>query len=127
MIRRAVVVDIADAAVILATIDDLLRRTNRQPTGRLAGVINRLNRSVCDASTPKGVTKFAPQPDSRQHSAYDLCTTAEAGKILGISPHAVRALVRRRRLPAHSSGTRWLLPVQPVVERAERMAARRGG
>ncbi|MDA4110185.1 helix-turn-helix domain-containing protein [Mycolicibacterium holsaticum] len=127
MIRRAVVVDVADVAVILATIDDLLRRTNRQPTGRLAGVITRLNRSVCDASDPKGVTRFASQPDSRQHSAYDLCTTAEAGKVLGISSHAVRALVRRGRLPAHSTGSRWLLPVRSVVERAERKAARRIG
>lgn len=120
-------VDVADAAVILATLDDLLRRTGRQPTARLNAVTTRLRRSVCDASNPKGVTMFAPETDIRQHSAYDLCTTAEAGKVLGISPHAVRALVRRGQLPAHSTGTRWLLPVRSVVERAERQAARRGG
>jgi excisionase family DNA binding protein len=124
--RRAVLVDVADAAVLVAALGDLLRRTNRQPTARLVAVLKRLNRSICDASGPKSVTMFAPEPDSRQHSACDLCTTAEAGKILGISPHAVRALVRRGRLPAHTTGSRWLLPIRTVVIRAERQASKRG-
>ena len=56
---------------------------------------------------------------------YDLVSTSEAARILGISAHGVRDLVRRGQLPAHNTGTRWLLPARLVVARAERQAAHR--
>ncbi|MCV7005659.1 helix-turn-helix domain-containing protein [Mycobacterium gordonae] len=51
--------------------------------------------------------------------------TGEAAAILGIGPNGVRDLVRRGKLPAHRAGGRLLLPALPVVERAERRAAKR--
>ena len=50
----------------------------------------------------------------------DLLDSTEAAKILGITPHAVRALARRGRLPAYRAGGRWLLPAVDVIRRAER-------
>ena len=66
------------------------------------------------------VTKQAIGAGGDQHRPRDLLDSTEAAKILGISPHAVRALARRGRLPAYRAGGRWLLPAVDVIRRAER-------
>ncbi|AWT55805.1 helix-turn-helix domain-containing protein [Mycolicibacterium smegmatis] len=127
--HRGVLLEVSEAAVLLATIEDLCRRTGRQPTGRLGPLITKLRRATAesDGSATNTVRSFGNREDSAEHCAYDLVSTGEAARILGISAHGVRDLVRRGQLPAHNTGTRWLLPVRLVERRAERQAARRAG
>lgn len=127
--RRGLVLDVSEAAVLVAAVEDLCRRTGRQPSGRLAPIVAKLRKVVAntDGLTPKSVSLLGNQPDSGSHCAYDLVTSGEAARIMGISAHGVRDLRRRGVLPAHHTGTRWLYPLRVVEARAERHAARRVG
>ena len=129
MIHRGVLLEVSEAAVLVATIEDLCRRTGRQPTGRLGPLVTKLRRATAesDDSATKTVRPLGAAANPAEHCTYDLVSTSEAARILGISAHGVRDLVRRGQLPAHNTGTRWLLPARLVVERAERQAARRAG
>ncbi|WP_167373992.1 helix-turn-helix domain-containing protein [Mycobacterium paraffinicum] len=121
--------DVSEAAVLAAAIEDLCRRTGRQPSGRLGLIVAKLRKVVAntDGSTTKTVRLFGVQGDSDQHCAYDLVTSGEAARILGISAHGVRDLRRRGVLAGHHTGTRWLYPLRIVEARAERRAAKRTG
>ncbi|MEZ0352386.1 helix-turn-helix domain-containing protein [Mycobacterium sp. pR1184] len=127
--RRGVVLDVSEAAVLADTIEDLCRRTGRQPSGRLGPIVAKLRKVVAntDGLPPKSVSFVGIEADSSSHCAYDLCTSAEAARILRISAHGVRDLRRRGVLAGHYTGTRWLYPLRVVEARAERQAARRAG
>lgn len=127
--RRGVVLDVSEAAVLADTIEDLCRRTGRHPSGRLGPIVAKLRKVVAntDGLTPKSVSLLGNQPVSSSHCAYDLVTSGEAARILGISAHGVRDLRRRGILAGHYTGTRWLYPLRVVEARAERQAARRTG
>lgn len=129
MIRRGVLLEVSDAEVLVATIEDLCRRTGRQPSGRLGPIVAKLRKVVANADGlhPKTVRSLGSKANSAQHYAYDLVSSGEAARILGISAHGVRDLRRRGQLPAHHTGTRWLYPLRVVEARAERQAARRTG
>lgn len=125
--RRGVLLDVAEAAVLVGTIEDLCRRTGRQPSGRLDPIVAKLRKVVAntDGLTAKSVSLFGIEADSDQHCAYDLVTSGEAARILGIGAHGVRDLRRRGVLTAHFTGTRWLYPLRVVEARAEHQAAKR--
>jgi excisionase family DNA binding protein len=127
--HRGVLLEVSEVAVLVATIEDLCRRTGRQPTGRLGPLITKLRRAAAesDDSGTKTVRPLGAPANPAQNCTYDLVSTSEAARILGISAHGVRDLVRRGQLPAHNTGTRWLLPARLVVARAERQATRRAG
>jgi len=129
VIKSVVVIDVSEAAVLVGTIEDLCRRMRRQPTGRLGPIIAKLRRAIAesDGSAAKTVRPLGAAANPAEDCTYDLVSTGEAARILGISAHGVRDLVRRGQLPAHNTGTRWLLPARLVVARAERQAARRAG
>lgn len=65
------------------------------------------------------------QQDSTHTALYDLVDTNEAAKILGCTAANVRDLRRRKRIPAHHAGGRWVYPAAVIVARAEKQAARR--
>lgn len=137
--HRGVVLDVSDAEVLVATIEDLCRRNGRQPDGRLDLVVMKVRRAAAamaesdgsatrnSGNASKTVRLFAAKANSDQHCAYDLVSSGEAARILGISAHGVRDLRRRGVLAAHHTGTRWLYPLRLVEARAERQAARRAG
>lgn len=117
-----------DARYALEAIEVLL--DGRRPTAALSDFIDRLRKTtaktgVCDDERQKYARKFGNQQDSLHHGVYDL-DTGQAAAILGITPNGVRDLARRGVLPSHRAGGRWLYPAAPVVQRAERLAAKRG-
>ncbi|MCW2686148.1 MAG: hypothetical protein JWR37_1038 [Mycobacterium sp.] len=73
------------------------------------------------------VTFLDGSTETGQGLACELLTPTQAAAILGVTPHAARALARRGTLPAHRIGTgagaRWLLATGPVIARAERRAS----
>lgn len=134
--RRGVLLDVAEAEVLVGTVDDLCGRTGRQPDGRLDRILRKLRKAVANTDglpsesrrvAPKSVSFVGVEADSAAHCAYDLVTSGEAARIIGISPHGVRDLRRRGVLTGHYTGTRWLYPLRVVEARAERKAARRAG
>lgn len=129
MIRRGVLLEVSEAEVLIASIEDLCRRSGRQPSGRLALIVAKLRKVVAntDGLTPKSVSLLGNQSVSSSHCAYDLVTSGEAARIMGISAHGVRDLRRRGVLTGHYTGTRWLYPLRVIEARAERQAARRAG
>lgn len=129
-----VLLTVDDARYALAAFDALL--TDRRASSQLDRFINELRKTVAKASVSTGVSGAnARNNDVHEHNeseagrvtAYDLLDTTEAATILGITPNAARDLARRGRIPARRAGTRWLYPAGPVVERAERKAARTAG
>ncbi|TWS26620.1 helix-turn-helix domain-containing protein [Tsukamurella sputi] len=88
-----------------------------------------LTARICDAAArfesptrDAGVTKSIDSGGSGTPLPHDLLDSAETARILGIKPHAARALARRGTVPAYRVGERWLYPAQDVVRRAERRA-----
>ncbi|MHC9294183.1 helix-turn-helix domain-containing protein [Mycobacterium sp. LTG2003] len=127
-----VLLTVDDARYVLAAFDALLT-DGRSASPRLARFINELRKTVAKASVSTGVSgDYARNDRVHEHNkpnpgkvtAYDLLDANEAATILGITPNAARDLARRGRIPARRAGTRWLYPAGPVVERAERKAAR---
>lgn len=129
MIHRGVLLDMSEAAVLVATIDDLCRRAGRQPTGRLGPLITKLRRAVAQTgdSATKTARLFGTVANPAEDCTYELVTTGDAARILGCTPNNVRDLRRRGQLPALHTGTRWLYPARLVIDRAERRATRRAG
>lgn len=127
--RRGVLLEVSEAEVLVATIEDLCRRTGRQPSGRLGPIVAKMRKVVANTgdSDTKTASLLGNTADSGQSSAYDLVTTGEAARIIGCTPNNVRDLRRRGQLPAHHTGTRWLYPLRMVEARAERQAAHRIG
>lgn len=127
--RRGVVLEASEAEVLVATIEDLCRRTGRQPSGRLGPIVAKLRKVVANTgdSPTKTASLFGNSAKSDQSCAYDLVTTGEAARIIGCTPNNVRDLRRRSVLVGHYTGTRWLYPLRLVEARAERQAARRAG
>ncbi|WP_197521984.1 helix-turn-helix domain-containing protein [Mycobacterium gordonae] len=130
MIERVdgVVLSVPDVQYVLAALAALL--VDRTPTAQLDQFIRQLRKSVARASDNPATCRVdarevGSQQDSAHTARYDLLDTGEAAAILGIGPNGVRDLVRRGKLPAHRAGGRLLLPALPVVERAERRAAKR--
>lgn len=131
MIQRfsGVLLDMQEAAYLA----DVLEHAARigRPSARVDNLIRRLRRVVGEPGAPSadanGIGKeCATQPDPGHLRAYDLLAAAEAARIIGCSTANVRYLRARGHLPAHRAGSRWLYPAAPVVEYAERKAARRG-
>lgn len=131
MIQRfsGVLLDMQEAAYLA----DVLEHAARigRPSARVDDLIRRLRRVVGEPGAPSadanGIGKeCATQPDPGHLRAYDLLAAAEAARIIGCSTANVRYLRARGHLPAHRAGSRWLYPAAPVVEYAERKAARQG-
>lgn len=122
MMRHGVVLEVSEAAVLVAAIDDLCLRTGRQPSGRLGVILAKMRKSVAKTgdSTPKTASLRDNSADPGEHCAYDLVSTGEAARILGCTPNNVRDLRRRGQLPAHHTGTRWLYPLRVVAARANK-------
>ncbi|WP_018599662.1 helix-turn-helix domain-containing protein [Mycobacterium sp. 155] len=132
-----VLLTVDDAVYALAAFEALL--TDRHASPRLERFINALRKSVARTAKTGDLTSVSGvdarntgvpehnEPNPCRVTAYDLLDTTEAAAILGITPNAVRDLARRGRLPARRAGSRWLYPAGPVVERAERRAARKRG
>ncbi|KUH89803.1 helix-turn-helix domain-containing protein [Mycobacterium sp. IS-1556] len=126
---RGVFLDAEDADYVVRALE-LLARTGR-PSARLEHVTARLRKTVAaltvqNRNGSETASLVGTAANSRNPARYDLVTTGEAARILGITPNGVRYLARQGRLPAHHTGTRWLYPALAVVERAERQAAKRG-
>lgn len=126
---RGVLLEVAEAAYLADALDALLR--DRRPSAKLQDVLDRLRRTVANASVSDQNTGVdarivGQQADSVDHAAYDLVDTAEAAAILGITPNGVRDLARRGRLRRLRAGGRWLYPARSVVARAEQRSAKRG-
>ncbi|MGX9295155.1 helix-turn-helix domain-containing protein [Tsukamurella paurometabola] len=111
---------------VLTETQTALTRHGIRRSPRAEAFIDRLRR----VSTPVtrqghsvGATDPAPGAQNDDPRPYDLLDTADAARILGITPDGVRALVRRGTLPAFRAGGRWLVFSADVVARAERRAA----
>jgi hypothetical protein len=130
--RRGVLLAVSDAEALVATIEDLCRRTGRQPSGPLGPLLVRVRKAIetvanTDGLHPKTVRLLGSKANPDQHCAYDLVSSGEAARILGISAHGVRDLRRRGVLTGHYTGTRWVYPLRVVEARAERKAPGRAG
>ncbi|BDY26619.1 helix-turn-helix domain-containing protein [Mycolicibacterium mageritense] len=111
---------------------------SRPPSGRLLALTGKLRRAVDslavdDSSAdvrqrpepPAGTASVrALQRDSVELGRHDM-GTGEAARYLGITPNAVRDAARRKRLPAHHTGTRWVFDSAAVANHAEQQVARR--
>jgi excisionase family DNA binding protein len=118
-----------DARYLLGVLDYVTQRD--QPAPRLADAIRRLRIAVgkpdtANASANENVKDRAIQRDPGEVRAHDLLAAGAAASVIGCSTANVRYLRKRGRLPAHRVGSRWLFPAAPVVEYAERKAARQG-
>jgi Helix-turn-helix domain len=118
-----------DAQYVLDAFDSLL--IDRRPSAQLADFIARFRRTavksgVSSAKTGVDASKFGIQQDSAHHAPYDVLDSGQAAAIIGITASGVRDLARRKAIPAHRAGGRWLYPAPAVVAYAERRAARRG-
>lgn len=132
MIERlsGIVLDVVDAQYLVEALDALL--VDRRPSARLVQFISQLRKSVAKSGVSgqnAGVDArlVGVQEDSAHYALYDVVDTCEAAAILGITANGVRDLARRKALPAHRAGGRWLFPAAAVVARAERQAARKAG
>lgn len=124
-----VVLTPGEADYLVSALEVLLR--GRHPTAQLSAFIEKLQRSgaashVLALNADSRVSHISELRDPAHPAKHDLVDTAEAAAILGCTASGVRDLVRRERLPGYRAGGRWLLPVGPVVARAERQATRRG-
>lgn len=98
-----------------------------RPSARVDDLIRRLRRAAGPSEDANEAAKGKrPQPDPGHLRVHDLVDTAHAARIIGCSTANVRYLRARGVLPAHRAGSRFLFPAQPVVEYAERRAARLG-
>lgn len=112
-----------DAQYILDALDALLR--DRRPSPQLSVFIDRLRKTVAKSGVSNvgagaDARDVGVQPDSVDHAPYDVLDTDEAAAVLGITANGVRDLARRKAIPAHRAGGRWLYPAAAVVARAER-------
>lgn len=112
---------------LLAILDAACRAAT--PDARAANVIRQLRKTDerLTRTTEKRQSGVQNRPEPGQHAAYDLCDSAEAAAILGITPGGVRYLRTAGRIPAHRAGGRWLYPTAPLEQFAARKAARRAG
>lgn len=148
-VQHGVFLDRADAAYLANALDEFARmmaerrdaRGNpapSQPSPRLVDTTAKLRRAV-DSLADRGAAveqRQRPQPpveppDVRaaqwlpmDAGPHDI-GTGDAARRLGITPNAVRDLVRRRRLDATRTGTRWRIDAHTVDAYAERRASQR--
>lgn len=114
-----------DARYLADVLDAACRSMRASP--RVAQLAARLRKAAgTSAGANETASARAIDDDPGELRGHDLLTAGEAAAILGCSPANVRYLRSHRHLPAHRAGSRWLYPAAPVVERAERKAARQG-
>lgn len=144
----AVLLDPAEVAFIAQALEHLAelmaeRRDEHgnqvsRPSGRLLAMTGKLRRAVDSVavhdsradlrqrSEPPARTASvrALQRDSVELGRHDM-GTGEAARYLGITPNAVRDAARRKRLPAHHTGTRWVFDSAAVADHAEHRERKR--
>lgn len=115
-----------EVRLLLTVLESACRVTT--PGARAQHVIAQLRRITRTSGGPASddLRSRAKGYGTPQYAQYDLVDSREAARLLGITASGVRDLVYRGQLPGHRAGGRWLLPAAPVIERAERRAARRG-
>ncbi|WP_280354289.1 helix-turn-helix domain-containing protein [Nocardia otitidiscaviarum] len=116
-----------DADYIARALDLLrkqLRANNAAPSAKLDMVTERIARSAANARVPRRnaspcVSHARAHEESAEDPVYGWITTAEAARILGCTPGNVRDRARRKTLPAHLAGGRWVYPAEAIIRLAE--------
>ena len=114
-----------DAADLLAVLDAAVRVT--RPNAKADHLIRELRRTVDKLTPAQGDSRprklgvqFEPAPAHTAH--HDLVDSAEAAKLLGITPAGVRWLADNGRLPGQRVAGRWLFRIDVVAARAAKRA-----
>ncbi len=120
-----------EAAMIVGALDLLaaqLRESQRAPTPKLLDITDKLRRATATASRTarNSPTCAGGQPIPPDSGDYAVIGTADAARILGISPNGVRDLARRGVLRgSERAAGRWLHQASAVIARSEHAAPQR--
>ncbi|QBJ94752.1 DNA-binding protein [Rhodococcus sp. ABRD24] len=115
-----VLLDEADTRLVVGVLDTLAVLT-RQRGQRLRPDVVALRKRLTDAAAAPDVSASEPVPDSLFHSVYDTERSYEdtrsAARMLGITPHGVRHLLRTGRLEGHRHAGTWYVDRDSLIER----------
>ncbi|WP_328856362.1 helix-turn-helix domain-containing protein [Williamsia herbipolensis] len=118
--------DVRTTHQALQVFSTLLEQNGQRPTARLTALIAKYGAyaSQIGPNASRNARNVAQQPDSVNSEAYAVIDTAEAARILGISPNGVRDRARRGSIPARRAGGRWIYPAATIIDLAERRNGR---
>ncbi|WP_161987428.1 helix-turn-helix domain-containing protein [Prescottella subtropica] len=115
---RGTVIDDDTASFLAASLRLLIRVLDEQRRRPVPRVFTLERQLACSAKHSVDVTGQDPVFSAGAVSTTNLLDTETAAKILDCTAENIRALCRRRRLPAQRAGGRWLIPADAVHERA---------
>ena len=132
---NGVVLSPADADFIVGALEHAAQIIDSRPAPRLAHTIDQLRRAIrkCRAQEGETLHNDTNGPSSRadettaaQDDRCEHVSTADAARILGVKPVAVRAMARRtpETLGSTHHGGRWRHRLDRVEQRATRNSRR---